>query len=204
MDVDLKCRCGKFTGTAYEVTPSSGNHLLCYCKDCQAFAKFLGRSQDLLDEAGGTEVFQLTPAQIRISKGLDQIRCIQLTPRLMRWYTDCCKTPAGNTMPSAKMPFVGVEISLFSLEKGDRKFVKAFGPILEKCFGRYACGHLPPDAKEKATVGIFVRIAWFLLKNRLSGKSKPHPYFHDNGDPIVTPVFLEKEVLGKLYQTRID
>jgi hypothetical protein len=35
-------------GVAREVSPSSGFRLLCYCKDCQGFARFLERA-DVLD-----------------------------------------------------------------------------------------------------------------------------------------------------------
>jgi hypothetical protein len=41
-DVPLRCRCGHVRGVEIRVSPSSGLRLVCYCKDCQAFARFLG------------------------------------------------------------------------------------------------------------------------------------------------------------------
>lgn len=106
-DLNLQCQCGKVQGTAHNVTPSTGNHLVCYCQDCQAFARHLGTA-GILDEHGGTEVFQMSYADIEITQGTENLRSIKLTPKgLIRWYADCCKTPIGNTM-SAKFPFVGL------------------------------------------------------------------------------------------------
>ncbi|MCX6117981.1 MAG: DUF6151 family protein [Proteobacteria bacterium] len=202
MDIGLKCKCGCVEGVAQNVRPSNGIHLICYCKDCQAFASYLGREQDLLDEAGGTEIFQIAPADLRISKGKDQIRCVQLSPRLMRWYTDCCKTPIGNTMPNAKMPFAGVGISFFNLDSKQSQFNEAFGPIVEKCFGKYCRGPMPPGAKETASFSIFGRIGWFILRGLFLGKNKPSPFFDENGKPVVDPIILSQEKLKLIYSSR--
>jgi Family of unknown function (DUF6151) len=64
-DVPLRCRCGRVCGIANDVAPSVGFRLICYCKDCQAFARFLERS-DVLDAAGGTDIFQMPPGRVRI------------------------------------------------------------------------------------------------------------------------------------------
>jgi hypothetical protein len=49
----LACQCGYVRGVATEVAPNSGFRFICYCQDCQAFARFLERP-DVLDRAGGT------------------------------------------------------------------------------------------------------------------------------------------------------
>jgi len=49
-------------GVASDVSPSTGLRFVCYCKDCQAFARFLERA-DVLDPAGGTDIFQMPPAR---------------------------------------------------------------------------------------------------------------------------------------------
>jgi hypothetical protein len=43
-------------GIVSDVSPSSGFRFVCYCKDCQAFARLLD-SADALDAAGGTDIF---------------------------------------------------------------------------------------------------------------------------------------------------
>lgn len=60
-EIPLRCRCRHVRGVASEVTPASGFRFVCYCKDCQTFARFLGQA-DILDAAGGTDIFQMPPA----------------------------------------------------------------------------------------------------------------------------------------------
>ena len=108
-DVPLRCDCGQVRAVARGLSPSKGNRLVCYCNDCQAFAFYLDRAVDVLDEHGGTDIFQVAPCRIEILDGADQLRCIRLKERgLLRWFTACCRTPVGNTLGSIQSPFVGV------------------------------------------------------------------------------------------------
>lgn len=199
MDVKVKCKCGKVTGTAHGVTPSSGIHLVCLCSDCQAFARYLGREEDLLDSHGGTEIYQIAPCRLKIETGQDQLRIMRLSPKgLFRWYTDCCQTPAGNTMASPKMPFVGIPIRFFDLSPSDPRFGEAFGPIREKCFGRQARGGKPADAVDKASLGMLARVSLFLLKGMALGWNQPSSYFR-NGQPITEPRVISKEERTRLF-----
>ena len=61
-DLALRCRCGHVRGIARDVSPANGFRFVCYCKDCQAFARFLERA-DVLDPAGGTDIFQMPPGR---------------------------------------------------------------------------------------------------------------------------------------------
>jgi hypothetical protein len=56
MSHPLQCRCG--TVKAVVNDPRSANRVICHCKDCQAFAHFLGRVNDVLDERGGSNVIR--------------------------------------------------------------------------------------------------------------------------------------------------
>jgi hypothetical protein len=58
LDLPLRCRCGHMRGVARKVSSSTGLRFTCYCKDCQAFARFLGQA-DMLDAAGGTDIFHM-------------------------------------------------------------------------------------------------------------------------------------------------
>jgi len=51
-------------GVASDVSPSSGFRFVCYCKDCQAFARFLERA-DVLNPAGSAP----PPGQSRRTRG---------------------------------------------------------------------------------------------------------------------------------------
>lgn len=84
----LRCRCGHLTGSVGE--PAKAVHAICYCIYCQSFAHFLGKAQDVLDEAGGTEVVATDPRHVTFDQGLDAPACMSLGPKgLLRWYAGC-------------------------------------------------------------------------------------------------------------------
>jgi hypothetical protein len=91
----LRWRCGHVRGAACKVELSAGFRLVCYCQDCQAFARFLDWP-DVLDAAGGTDILQMPTGRVRLTAGTDAVRCLQLSGKVLRWYTDCCQTPIGN------------------------------------------------------------------------------------------------------------
>src|SRR5580693_8835680 len=107
MTHQLQCRCGTLRGF---VSPSHGvNRCVCYCRDCQAFAHFLGRADEILDASGGTDVIQTRAANVVFTEGREALACMRLTPNgMLRWYSTCCKTPVGNTTANSKVSFVGL------------------------------------------------------------------------------------------------
>jgi hypothetical protein len=62
----LCCRCGHVRGVAHEVAPYSGFRFVCYCTNCQAFARFLERP-DVLDDAGGTDIVHMPAACVTLT-----------------------------------------------------------------------------------------------------------------------------------------
>jgi len=59
-DIPLRCACGELRGTALAASPTTGSRMICYCNDCQAFARFLGRP-GVTDEHGGTDICSTGP-----------------------------------------------------------------------------------------------------------------------------------------------
>jgi hypothetical protein len=175
VDVPLRCDCGVVSGVAKNVSPDSGNHIVCYCKDCQAFARYLEHDDDILDEYGGTDIFQMTPSQIKIHQGKDQLRCI------------CCNTPVGN-MISAGVPFIGV-IHNFMDDEGVRDL--NLGPVLFYAFGKSAT-HTPPDDKNDKgfPFRVMFRAISKMLIARMRGQHKPNAFFDESGKPVSEPVIL--------------
>ena len=107
MSHPLQCRCGTLKGSVE--SPKSGNRVICYCNDCQAFAYCLGRADDVLDERGGSDVIQILPKNITFTQGVEALACMRLTDKgLLRWYASCCNTPIGNTLATPKMSFIGL------------------------------------------------------------------------------------------------
>ena len=183
--LSLKCQCGEVKGSATDITPASGTRVVCCCSDCQAFTVYLERDADTLDEFGGTEIFQMSQAQLTIQQGQDKLRSMRLTKNgMLRWYTSCCNTPIGNAM-SAKLPFVGV-IHTF-IDTPDRDSV--LGPVRAYVQTQHATGSPDyPHHAKKFPLGITARIIRKILLWKLQGKHKPSVFFKDDGEPVVRPV----------------
>jgi uncharacterized protein DUF6151 len=190
VDVPLRCDCGVVSGVAKNVSPETGNHIVCYCDDCQAFAHYLEHDDDILDEYGGTDIFQLTPAQVQIHQGKDQLRCIRLTPKgLYRWYTDCCRTPIGN-MISAGIPFICI-VHNFMDDEGVRDI--NLGPVLFYAFGKFATETPPDDKNDKGLpFKIMFRAISKMIVAKFRGHNNPNAFFDESGKPISEPIILSE------------
>lgn len=111
-------------GVALNVRPSSGNRLTCMCDTCQAYAHHLGQADKILDQYGGTDVFQMTPSQLSITEGIENLRCLRLEGRgVLRWYAGCCNTPVANTGHLPRCPLSGF-LTLLWIIKGMAGLVK--------------------------------------------------------------------------------
>jgi hypothetical protein len=173
--VPLRCRCGAVRGSAANISPRTGNRVVCYCKDCQAFARFLERD-DVVDRLGGTDIFQVAPSQVRIAEGADELRCMRLSEKgLVRWYTGCCRTPIGNTVGGG-FPFVGLIGSFIDVGDGSARDA-VLGKPLGYIFGSAARGGCPPGAHAKASIGVLLRIARLVIGWWVRGAGFPSPFF---------------------------
>ncbi|MEL0169861.1 MAG: DUF6151 family protein [Pseudomonadaceae bacterium] len=185
----LQCRCGQIKGRAIKVYPSDGTRVVCYCRDCQAYAQALGVADLVLDAQGGTDIYQLPPARLQIHQGKEQIRCLRLTENgLYRWYAGCCNTPIGNTL-SARMPLVGLVHSFIS----DVNAAAKTGPVRARVNLRGATGEVPrADVKAAPAKGYVGKLLLKIAVWKLSGKARPNPLFVGN-KPISTPRILNTE-----------
>ena len=188
-DIPLRCRCGHVRGVANNVAPDTGFRFVCYCGDCQAFARFLGRP-DVLDSAGGTDIFQMPTGRVKLTAGTDALRCQHLSSKVFRWYTDCCRTPIGNTA-GPRFPVVGVIHSFMDHDTGGRSRDEALGAPLCRIFERSALGPLPPNAPPPLSLRLFPIRASKLLAWWLRGLGRPNPFFdvHTNA-PLSVPRVL--------------
>lgn len=185
-DMALKCRCGEVRGIALNVGSDTGTRAVCYCDDCQAFARYLDKADEVLDDCGGTEVFQLPPARVRITEGREQIRCVRLTPKgTYRWYTGCCGTPIGNTL-SAGWSFLGM-IHNFIDDAVDRDAV--LGPVRGYVYVKYASKSLPEERRKTGdSPRLILRAMLKVAGWKLKGLNRPSPFFDADGKPIVEPL----------------
>ena len=168
----------------HDVSTKTGSRVVCYCKDCQAAAHALG-AEFVLNDRGGSDIFQTIPSLIDIQKGQEHLACMRLSPKgLMRWYADCCDTPMFNCLSSTKLVFAGVPTASLS---GD---TSALGPIVAVNKGE--CAAPGPEIKSYG----FLRAAWHIMKRNLVAKlrgDRKTPFFDDAGNPVVTPRVLSLE-----------
>jgi hypothetical protein len=178
LDLPLRCRCGRTRGVARDVSPSSGFRFVCYCKDCQAFARFLDRA-DVLDPAGGTDIFHLPPRRVTLTAGTDTLRCLSLSNKVLRWYTECCRTPIANTAVWPHFPVVGIIHSFMDRAAASRSLDEALGPPRCRLFEDSATAPLPPDAPAPPSFGILARRVPKLLGWWVRRLARPTPFFDD-------------------------
>lgn len=186
MNYPLQCDCGTLKGAVEN--PRDANRVVCYCKDCQAFAFFLGREKDVLDERGGSDVIQVSPSNVTFTQGTEVLASIRLTEKgLLRWYASCCHTPIGNTMSSPKLSFVGLVHSC--LPGGGSRLDEAFGPVACWVYTDRARGNPKPKA-----AGMGRTVLWAvgnMLQARVSGSYRRTPFFRaDTLAPVVPPRVL--------------
>jgi hypothetical protein len=186
MQHPLKCRCGSVEGAVGD--PERANRAVCYCKDCQAFAHFVGRAGEILDSQGGTDIIQTTPSRVTIHRGHDKLACIRLTDKgMLRWYTTCCNTPIGNTLANYKLSFVGLIHNC--LENSDKSVGDSFGPVRMWVNTQSAKGGI--KARPIAAFGRMMAICGMLARAYLSGGYRRTPFFEaQSGVPAAVPRIL--------------
>lgn len=187
-DLGIRCKCGSLRGVAAGLSPDEGFRVVCYCDDCQAFAERLGAAADTLDAHGGTDIFQTSPAHLRITDGIERLACLRLTPKgPLRWYASCCNTPIGNTLQTAQIPFVGLIHSC--LDANVARLDDVLGPVCLRVMAKFARGKVATlDAHDSFAVSHVLEVVWKMLRWRLRGDHKRSPFFDPvSGDPVVAP-----------------
>jgi hypothetical protein len=183
-------------GLANKIAPDAGFRFICYCRDCQAFARFLDRG-DVLDGAGGTDIFHMPAGRVNLTAGTDAVRSLRLSSKVFRWYTECCRTPIANTA-GPRFPVVGL-IHSFMSHAGGRSRDESLGAPLCRIYERFAIGPLPPNAPAPPTFGLFALRGARLLGWWLRGLGRPHPFFDDDtGAPLSPPRVLTPRERGAL------
>jgi len=190
----FQCHCGAVRG---KIEGSGAhNHLICYCTDCQAFARYLGKASDLLDVQGGTEIVQLAQPRLHFLQGEDRLAAVRLSQKgLIRWYTACCKTPIGNTLPNPKVSVIGLVHACLN----PSRINEDFGTRVAAVNTATAVGE--PKPKPSGLLGVMARSLSIFLADLISGRYRKSPLFNDSGAPRVEPEILTPEALARLKET---
>ncbi len=170
--MEWACRCGAF---AAEADTSGGLRAVCYCNSCRDFASRMG-AEDALDEAGGSDLYQVAPERIRFLRGAENLAWLKLTPKgPVRWFTSCCNTPVATTLETPAIPFVTFQSHRFADPA-------ALGPVTIRVFRKDATGRAPDDGG--GALKLYANFGWRTLKSKLSGGSKRNPFFGLDGTPV--------------------
>jgi hypothetical protein len=187
MTLPLKCRCGAVRG---EMQPRRAYaRATCYCKDCQAYARFLGQP-DVMDEAGGTDVVPTAPAAVRLAAGVEHVACMSLSPNgTLRWYAGCCRTPLGNTARNTGLPYLGLVTTC--LDATPRQLEAAFGPA-GRCVLNTGSATAPVRATPLAFAWGGLRILAGVLAARVRGE-RGSPFLDGDGQLLRVPEVVSRE-----------
>jgi hypothetical protein len=185
MDHPLQCRCGAVAGSV--ASPHVGVRVVCYCLDCQAYARFLDPQAPPLGANSGTEVVATQPRHVRFASGLERLQCMSLSERgLLRWYAGCCRTPLANTPRDPKLPYVGLARPCLG---ADDAVERAFGPL--RCAVNTKTARPGPVAPTPfGTAAALARILSHVGADRLTGRWRQTPFFDAGGRPVRRPQVL--------------
>jgi Family of unknown function (DUF6151) len=184
-----RCACGTMRGS-FDAQPTGTGRVRCYCDDCQAYARWLGRD-DTTDSYGGTDVVQSWPSQLRIDEGHEALGLLRLSSKgLFRWYATCCRAPLANSFGHTRIAFTGVMRN--RLDAPDAEIDQRFGPAIG-VQGRFAPGGVPPGAVKSATVGVMWGGGSLLLRGWWAGGQSPSPFFDAQGQPLVAATVLDAD-----------
>jgi hypothetical protein len=161
------------------------NRLICYCKDCQAFARFLGDPDETLDRQGGTEIVQLAASRVVLEGGAEQLAVVRLTERgMLRWYAMCCNTPIGNTAADPRLSFIGLVHTCLQRDELE----SAFGPLRARVNTASAADGIA--LREEGLLRTILRFAAIVIPEWFSGRFRRTPFFSASGSPTAMPVVL--------------
>ena len=193
IEIPLKCECEKVQGNL-TLRPRDGNHFVCHCDDCQAFARFLKKEDQVLTKNLGTELFQVTPDKVTITNGKDRIACMRLGPKgLFRWYAKCCNSPIGNTI-AAKVPFIGIIDSFMDFSSMSITKEEAIGEVEGYVMCKYAVGELPNNSCEKYSLRSGIAMIKLIAGGFIFKRYSPNQLFNlQTGRPIVEAEDISKQ-----------
>src|SRR5262249_4886977 len=156
---------------------------------------------DVLDAAGGTDILHMPMGRVTLTAGTDAVRCLRFSNKVLRWYTDCCRTPIVNTAAGPGFPAVAVIHSFMVHAADGPSRDAALGPRLCRIYERSATGPLPPNAPAPPSLGIFAVRASRVLGWWWHGLGRPNPFFDVRTNaPISAPRVVTPSERAALFE----
>ncbi len=199
---NFSCQCRSLAGTVELPNLQSLTRLVCYCEDCQAFARHLRPDKPVLGPHGGSDLVQVSPARFRINRGTEKLGNLRLTETgIYRWYATCCNSPLCTTPQNPAMPYVGLITN--NLVGNPKTLDSRIGPVR---FGVCAGRQYPISAEWPVSRGVGFRGMSSTLLNigrwRMAGdQTRSRLIDAETGKPVVEPYTLSDTERSSLYST---
>jgi len=78
----------------------------------------------------------MPPARVKFTAGTDAMRCLRLSNKVLRWYTECCRTPIASTPAGPGFPVIGMVHCFMDHEADGRFGDDVLGPPTVGLFAR--------------------------------------------------------------------
>ena len=186
-DHPIRCRCGQVQGVLSAGAPFT--RAVCYCRDCQAYARALGDAGRTLDANGGTDIVATLHKFVRFTSGTERLACLSLTPRgLLRWYAACCDTPIANTPRDSRLSYAGLVHT--GLSRETRSLDADFGLQMLAINAKSAQGTVPSSGIR--TITATLRIMGRVMRARMDGSWRQSPFFDSELRPVANPRIIDR------------
>ena len=183
-DLSYACACETLSGWIEKAGPQQGDHIVCYCSDCQEFARLLGAEDRVLDDAGGTALYQSRCARVKIEQGRERLACFHLTEKsTLRWYAACCNTPMFNTYANGRIPYVTTVLANCDFHRRAALLQPPIGHLNLQDATGMTDGLIPMSMAK-----LMQRFFWRMLKDIVSRRRRRSALFNpDTLEPISVP-----------------
>jgi hypothetical protein len=144
----------------------------------------------------------MPPGPLKLTAGVDALRCLRLSSKVLRWYADCCRTPIANTAAAPRFPVAALVHSFMDHAADSRSRNALLGPPLCRIYEHSAIGQLPPDAAPALSLRVSARRAAKMLGWWLHGLARPNPFFDGRTNaPLSMPRLLRPGERASAYQS---
>ncbi|WP_299415106.1 DUF6151 family protein [uncultured Sulfitobacter sp.] len=176
-DVPFSCKCGEIKGTLHGASPTTGNHVRCYCAACRA-AVLYTTGHDPEDR--GVELYQTTPDKISFQHGRGNLAVFSFNPeKLLRYRASCCGVPMFTMLPTPKFAMAGMMTNLLA-------DTSAIGPVAMEAFVPQPDG----TSKHTSVVRLYGGTMWRALIARITGRWKQTSFFDITTCKPVSEVYV--------------
>ncbi|MBO6768149.1 MAG: hypothetical protein JJ901_07565 [Erythrobacter sp.] len=184
------CQCGAVTGVIEQASAREGDRVVCHCVDCRDLVRYLGQEERVLDDLGGTDLYQSRCARVKLHSGRDKLASLHMTEgKTLRWYASCCNSPMFNTYANGKVPYVTTILANADPARRDALLGAPVGHV----FAEQATG----DASELELMPfsrLMRRFFGRMIRDLLAGDRRRSALFDPKTlEPIAEPIRLSPE-----------